>query len=475
MKSRPNILFVQTDQQKASATGPYGNHFVNTPCWNRLAAEGVTFENAYATSPICTPSRATVMTGVSPLVHRVFCHQNHVPDNLPQLQELLHAGGYHCLAAGHYEEHRGLARGWDEEIGFTGTPALERALRAHYDPGSREVGWSSGVHSLPPEESHAAVLTDEVLQRIDLKSGGDKPWFIHVAYVEPHAPYFAPVGFEDRQDPDRLPLPPRGPDADGPAWQMEARDQIGTHLATPDDIRRCVAAYYNMIEYADQQIQRLLDGLEERGLLENTWVIACSDHGDYTGEKGLFTKTESPYECLLHVPLIIRSPGGAWNPGKRITDLVELTDLFATMLALGDCEIPNYAQGHDLIGWLEAGHEEPLREALYSAVGEYGGDLKTTMPWGIAHAGRRKSLVRGVRNQSWSYVRDPQYGDEGYDLTRDPHELRNVLQNDGNPPPEVVHLQKLLDAYEESCDRLFKELDVRPGDRNFVQKLVMFR
>lgn len=465
MSRRPNILFLQTDQQKASAAGPYGNHLVRTPCWDRLAAEGATYLHAYAASPICTPSRASVMTGVSPLVHRVLCHQNHAPENLAQLPELLRAAGYYGMAFGHYEEDRGLNRGWDHQLDSLASPELMEALKSQYHAGSREVGWSCGVHGLPPEKSHAALVTNATLAHLDERGQNDQPWFLHVAHIEPHPPYFAPLGFGDHQDPDRIPMPPRVPDEESPVWQREARAQLGTDLATPGDIRRCVAAYYNMIEYVDQEMQRLLDGLEVRGLLENTWVIASSDHGDYTGEKGLVMKSEALYECLLHVPLVIRGPGGNWSPGERIDDLVELTDLFPTILSLAGVEVPDYIQGRDLRARKEGAG--PRRQAVFSAVGEYHGHLKTTMPWGLPEAGRRRALVRGARNHGWSYIRDPERGDEAYDLTRDPHELHNLLQDGGAVPPPVADLQRQLDDYEVECVKLFDSIGVRPGDRNF--------
>lgn len=435
-----------------------------------MAREGVVFDHAYSTSPICTPSRTTIMTGMSPLVHRVLCHQNYAPPNLPQLPELLSERGYRCMVAGHYASNRGLDRGWHDQLDMIGNDVLTQALRSQYACGSKDVGWSSGAQPRGPETGHATVLTDHVVEMLDNVDPDAEPLFLHVPYIEPHPPYFPPRGYEDLIDYRELPLPPRGDDAGRPAWHRQVWSEVGTQHAGDDDIRRCLAAYYGLIAYVDTQIQRLLNELERRGILDRAWVILCSDHGDYTGEKGLFTKTETPYECLLHVPMVIRGPGGQWHAGERVSELVELTDLFPTILSAAACTVPARVQGFDLTQWLDSDERASLRQATFSAVGEYQGNLGTTMPSGIARSGRHRGLVRGARTHNFSYIRDPDYGDEAYDLCADPHELRNLLRPGVTPPEEVQQLRQAMDAWEADCDRLRRELGVIEGDRNFDEQ-----
>ena len=467
---RPHIILIMTDQQKASATGLHHPTGARTPNWQRLAASGVTFDHAYATSPICTPSRATLMTGTNPLVHRVLCHQNHAPPNLPQLPELLTAAGYHCIGAGHYEHGRSLDRGWADQIEMTGTPALERALKSQYQAGSRDVGWSAGEHALAPEQAHAAVLNDEVTEALDRVDPDTTPLFLHVAYIEPHAPYFAPSGSLDGIDPASLSLPPFGQLDDRPDWHARALEDFAYAQATEDDYRRMLAAYHALIEYSDAQIGRLLDTLDQRGILDNAWVILCSDHGDYAGEKGFCTKSETPYECLLHVPLVIRGPGGRWRPGERFGELVELTDLFSTMLAMAGCAVPEQAEGHDLLARLADTSGAPWRDVVCSAVGAYHGSLKTTMPWGLPESGRHAGIVRGARNHHYSYIRDPDYGEEAYDLTADPWELVNLTQKPNALPDGIQRLRDQLHAWEQRSAVHRSRLGVIEGDRNFNEQ-----
>jgi N-acetylglucosamine-6-sulfatase len=129
MADTPNIVLLMTDEQKATATGAYGNPDVPSPFQDRMAREGVTFLNAFSTSPICTPSRASMMTGVHPLVHQSTCHQDRVPWNLVQLSELLQRAGYYAAACGHYERWRNLDRGYYEQTSYQ-NPGLLAKLTA---------------------------------------------------------------------------------------------------------------------------------------------------------------------------------------------------------------------------------------------------------------------------------------------------------------------------------------------------------
>ena len=239
-----------------------------------------------------------------------------------------------------------------------------------------------------------------------------------------------------------------------------------------------VAAYYGMIAHADANLRRIWDALRERDLLDNTWVVFGADHGDYTGEKGLFTKSDSLYECLLHVPLILRPPEGVEAPrGMRIDHLVSAVDLFPTILGLAGADLPHYTQGHDILPWIRDGADRPLRDCVFAQVGDYHGYLKTTWPGGLPESGRHPSLLQGARDLDFSYVRDPDYGDEAYDLRSDPNELNDLLKQSksgsGSPdraePEGVSRLRRRVAEFEEECLRLRDQIGVQPGDRGFVE------
>lgn len=463
MTNRPNILYLMTDQQKASAASFLGNPNVPMPYMDSLAARGVVFENAYTPTPICTASRASVFTGVHPLVSQVTCHQNRAPHNLPQVTELLANAGYYCSVAGHYEPKRNLNRGWHEQVCFQEPGPTQRSHQASYVNARTDVGWSSGAYP-EGEKGKAETLADRVVIMAQQIEAAKSPYFLHVAFDEPHPPFFVPEPWASMVDPDTIPLPVVLDEAT-PQWQRRAAADAGADLATPADIRRLIATYYGMIAYADDQMRRVVEALEARGLMENTWIILGSDHGDFTGEKGMYTKCEALYECLLHVPLVLCPPAGAKMASKRVDDLVDTVDLFPTMLSIAGLQVPEYAQGKDLLPFTKAEPFTNHRQALYAQVGDYQGHLGTSYPGGMPASGRHRGLVQGMRTQSRSYVLDPDNGDEAYDLTADPLELTNLMQQ--QPPAWAADMRSQIQGWETDCIALRQKLGVIPGYRGF--------
>ena len=271
-------------------------------------------------------------------------------------------------------------------------------------------------------------------------------------------------------DPESLPLPEQGDSAHLPEWHNKMREECGTCQASDADIRNVLAIYYGMIRYVDDEMARVHAALDSRGLLETTWIIIGSDHGDYTGEKGFFNKSESLYKCLLHVPLIILPPvGSALRHAKCITDLVSTVDLFPTILKLASLE-PPVNQGYDLVEWISSGMERPLRTEVYAQVGGYRGFIGTSFPAGMPASGRHANIIQTARSKESSYVNDPDNGDEAYDLNADPKELVNLL-NPNRPPlgAQTLALAAQINAFEAECLRLRDSLGVIPGERGFVK------
>jgi arylsulfatase A-like enzyme len=203
-------------------------------------------------------------------------------------------------------------------------------------------------------------------------------------------------------------------------------------------------------------------------MLEDTWMLVTSDHGDFTGEKGLFNKCETLYACQLHVPLIVRPPDSVRAPrGLVVDDLVELVDVFPTALEMAGAEVPGHAQGRNLLRAAE-GKDQPPRNSVLAQVGDYHGHLKTTFPTGMPEHGRRAGLVQAARDRDYVYIRDPDYGDEAYDRRRDPWELDNLL-NPGKPTPpaRVDALRRRVDEWAATCLGLRERLGVVLGDRGF--------
>ncbi|MHA1548678.1 MAG: sulfatase family protein [Alphaproteobacteria bacterium] len=467
---RPNIVYLMFDQAKASAMSFMGDRNGATPFCQRLANSGWVYEEAYAAAPICTPSRTSVHTGMFPQVHQVTCHQNRAPYNLPQLAELLQANGYYTAVAGHYEPERNLCRGWHEQSPMHERGPLYESWMAHIRSGRKDVAWSAGAIDADAADGNSARLTDRALRMLDQAEQSQKPFFLHLCYDDPHPPYFVPRPYDTMFDPDTLELPDQGELTNLPAWHRMARAECGSDQASAADICKVMAVYYGMIRYIDDQMARVYQALEEGGHLDNTWIILGSDHGDYTGEKGLFNKSESHYKCLLHVPLVIVPPRTADEPGpQRIADLVSTVDLFPTILGMAGIEPPRN-QGIDLLDWSRADERPPIREAVFAQVGDYHGYIGTSWSSGMPAAGRHKSLTLSARTRTHAYIRDPDNGDEAYDLRSDPDELVNLM-NPGrpSPSPEILALRDQLDAFERACLQLRDDMQVVPGDRGFVE------
>ena len=423
----PNIALIMTDQQKASATSIYGNRVVRTPSWARLADEGVTFDSCFANSSVCTPSRASLMTGLDVPVHQATSNRNKISPEFPQLSELLGRAGYHCGVVGHHDGFAGLNRGWDWEVDWWDRRRGLCQIFYEVDELSKSVkplrGWISGVHPRPADQGLAARMTDYAIQYVD--EIAQEPFFLHLAHLEPHPPYFPPEPYASMYSTEGIILPPSPDPAHQPQWQKEAAQEMLMHQATEHDMRLAIARYYGLVSYVDAQIGRFIEHLEQKGLLDRTWIFLVSDHGDFTGEHGLFTKSHALYDCLTHVPMVIRPPDGYRKRGRRIQELAQVFDLFPTICEIAGVTVPQPCHALSLNEWLEDGSVSPIRDSVFMAVGG-NANPRASFPQGMPLRGVHREVIHAIRTHSRKYIRDPENGDEFYRLSEDPHELVNL-------------------------------------------------
>lgn len=371
MSRRPNILLYCTDQQRFDTIGALGNPHVKTPTLDRLVHEGTAFTHTYCQSPICTPSRASLMSGLYPSrVHNTRNGNATFPSSPPVISKLITDSGYDSGLIGKFHL---------QSSGKRTEPRIDDGFRKwHFSHAPRD-DWPAGEHDYAewvrekggdlnamreteervPEEYHQATwATDRAIQFIDDAEGArsdDQPWFLTINVYDPHPPFIPPKAYADQFSPDDMPGPHFEPgDLETQAKLKEADFQ--DEVRTPEEhaAKEAQAKYYAMIALVDTQLARLLQYLDDSGQAEDTVVIFTSDHGETLGDHGLMYKGCRFYEGLVRIPLLFHAPG-RFAANLQGDALVEWLDLSATLLDLAEVPIPEYHQGRTLLPILEDG------------------------------------------------------------------------------------------------------------------------
>lgn len=486
MTRKKNVLLLWTDQQRADTIRAYGNDEVQTPNVDRLAHTGAIFEQAYCTQPVCSPSRASVLTGVYPHNHGLT-HCNMVLDTeVPTLAEILRADGY----AGGYvgKWHLGFElrpqRGFDfwastEDL-YTAYDSDESEGVSTYfqfltdrgyepeDAGKFEypIFGRDTAARLPEEVSKPAFMAEESIRFIDEHT--DEPFFLSVNFLEPHFPFFS--CYDDMYDPDDVTLPE--------SWFEEMEDTVPRHYqllrrkfavdnpyVDPNDEqgwKELIARYWGMCSLVDTYCGRILDHLEQSGLADDTIVIYTSDHGDMMGQLRMVTKSVQ-YEGAVQVPLIVRSPG--LEP-QRITTPTSLVDITPTVLDLLGLPTPDHMLGASLVPVLEQGDIAPDDAEVVIEWHDWDGIKEVWDPeTGVADDGEQQPAsvgARTIRRGKWKLSIYATGETEIYDLESDPQETHNAIADDA-AADAVADLYERLLAWQRATDDSFELVDPRPA------------
>jgi arylsulfatase A-like enzyme len=459
-----------TDQQRFDSLGCYGAGFAHTPNLDRLAGEGAVFERCYANNPICTPSRASMMTGKHLPGHGVYRLYDNLPHDEVLFPERLRELGYTTALFGklHVSSivEESYARhphdGFDvfepclEGCMYMDAPYQAYARWLHdRDPVFYNELKERGRKLLhPPRERHmtywAAERTIEFLQSRAI-AGDGQPFFCMMSIFEPHNPYeHFPIEMGQLVDSESIPDPlPRAGDRRNEPTDIE-RERNHNHLGdidsfTPAALKKMRYGYHSAVAYSDLEFGRVLDALDEEGLAGNTLVIFTSDHGDMLGDRGLLVKGAHFYDANVRVPLLIRWPGRI-PAGSRVNALVQLHDLAATVLAAAGLRAEAiYDAMPDARNLLDAanGDAEPVHDfaiccyrnsGTTSARGYWDPPIHATM----IHDGRYKlNLWHGADRDT-----DRSQG-ELYDMDCDPHEFHNRIADDALQPVRLRLTEQL--------------------------------
>lgn len=417
MNKRPNILLIHSDQHRYDCVGAHGHRLVQTPHLDRLAAEGATFCHAFTPIAICTPARASLLTGAWPTTHGSLCipgtegYRSARPE-LPVLTRLLHDAGYSTSWVGKFHrevEGAPTDHGVENYVCYSGYKEWRAAQGLAPEPFVHGL-YGEVDEACPPDKSGLHWQCDRVLELLERARESERPFFMRWDPPEPHLPARAPRELADLYPPETIAPWPSFPDSlEGkPYAQRFYRDVWGLQEWTWDDWAPIVSSYLGVITLLDRQIGRLLAWLEERGLMENTLVIYSTDHGDYCGGHGSIDKHFAMYDDLMRVPLLVRWPGHVQAGTRPESFVSNEIDIARTILEAAQIEAPPSFVGHDLVSLANGA---PGRDDIFA---QYFG----------THCALYS--MRMVRDQRWKYIYSPG-GDELYDLETDPGELVNRI------------------------------------------------
>jgi arylsulfatase A-like enzyme len=451
---RPNVLIIMTDQQRRDSLGCYGNPFTRTPNLDRLATDGVRFNRAYCTNPVCMPSRLSLFTGEYVHSHGLWDNGVLIPERTTLADDLSRAG-YQTSYFGkvHFTPYQGDLRNresmnlWRElgdDVSWTGPfwgfehvelTLLHTENLAHYGKWFRDRGGTEEMREHDPEtelRSIPVALHDSTFvaeRTVDfLESARDRsrPFLAVASFPDPHHPFNPPKEMAALYPTDRIvePVgsredlrtrPPHYEEHYVYPWGLKSDPIDQTPNGVPERVKRQrIANTYAMVDLIDRNVGLILAALDEQGLRENTIVIFTSDHGELLGDHGLWFKGPYYYDSLLNIPLVISSPGCA--AGAVTESLISLVDIVPTL--------------HDLLGI------EPDRPV----------DGVSLVPrlTGRSHACRERCLAEHVScrdegpvaanvvvTRDAKYVRYSTGVEELTDLSADPDEKKNVAADSG--------------------------------------------
>jgi choline-sulfatase len=420
--SRPNILIFLTDSTQIGHLGCYGDPLSITPHLDRLAADGICFTQAYATTPLCHPARSALLTGLYPHANGML--GNDLPGyavprldrTLPTIYTLLHGAGYRC---GQVSQHEGLNPLAIDDL-CPGYEAFKQRLLAQ---GILPTGDPISVSGTPVEGRPVAALEQvrdwqyirDSLSLLEEYMSQDRPWLLSIELDGPHRPCTPSREQWERIAADSfdLPLSLRDPLDDRAPRHCQVRAQSGTLDWDDRRWREAIRLYRAVVAEQDQFLGLVLARLRQAGCQENTLVIFGTDHGDQVGHHGILTKYGPCMDdTILHIPLVMRWPKGI-AAGQVQHAFVSAVDLLPTLCALAGCVPPDLCHGHSLVPWLRGQQPAGWREGV---VGTFYGD------------GIRGYTLRSWHDARFKYVFDPYGMDEFYDLATDPGERQNLAR-----------------------------------------------
>jgi len=443
---RPNFVFIMTDTQGANVLGCHNIPELQTPNLDRLAAEGVRFDHAYTTCPLCTPARGGIFTGLTPSVNGAHTNNLAPGANIRHMGHRFEAEGYHTAYIGKwhldgldYFDSGICPSGWDNRYWYDGRRYLDELSDAEkrlWRQGLRTVD-DLRQHGITPAFTWAHRLSDRAIDFLENRDP-DKPFLLVCSYDEPHGPSTCPAEYIERFDNFLFPVGPAAGDelADKPAHHSEWAETCNTSGNTSTRRPR----YFGCNSFVDHEIGRVIDGVADHAP-ENTWIIFTSDHGDMLGAHRITGKGPAMYNEITRIPFIIRPPSHACE--GVVSEPVGHLDLLPTMLEAAGLETPPILHGTSLCpvldgarpaSWL-AGRSIPIEFTRFSINHDGWGGYQP---------------IRCIVMDDWKFAVNLLDTDEMYNLADDPAELTNLVDS----PDHTDTRLRLHDALLAEMDRV---------------------
>jgi len=450
--SKPNIVFFFTDDQRFNTIHALGNDAIKTPNIDKLVARGTAFTHAHipcgTSGAVCMPSRAMLHTGRS-LFH-IEGEGQSIPHEHTTLGEALQANGYRTFGTGKWHNgHESFNRSFSngEEIMFGGMADHWNVPVYHYDPSGKydttlpcckEPMRSKEIVRRPADHINSGVHSSEMVcsAGVDFiqRQDDSEPFFAYISFLAPHDPRVMPEKFHAMYDPADIELPPNfmgGHPFDNGALHIRD-EELAAFPRSPEETREHIAEYYAMISHLDHELGRVIQALEDKGVLDNTIIVFAGDNGLAVGQHGLFGK-QSCYEHSVRVPLIFAGPG---VPAGQQTDAYAyLFDIFPTLCGLTGTPRPESVEGKDLLPCMQD-NTAPLRDTLYFAYTD---------------------VHRAVKDRDYKLIEYAVKGRERqtqlFDLNNDPWELTNLAANPDYADKVAALRKELIRLRDEWDDR----------------------
>jgi len=445
----PNIVLFLTDQLRRDTLGCYGNEICQTPNLDKLASEGVQFDQAYTTSPVCSAARASLMSGLYPHNHGVMINTHIAPawsrglaQDIPIFSHLLKDAGYVLDYAGKWHVHQDLD---PQEFGFDryvptqagrGEIVEGTGLTVEFPGSSFPV---AGTSSLSQEEYKTWKVTDDGIALMKERAKGDDPFFLRIDATAPHFANIVPEPYASMYDPENIPPWPNFDETfEGkPAGHLRKHQEWNLQDKDWSWWQKVIAKYYGDVTLIDTCVGRMLSAIEQAGIADNTIFLFSTDHGDATGSHKHFEKSGTMYDEVFRVPLLVKVPGG--EP-RVVSEFVRLMDLMPTFVEWGGGEIPEGLDGRSIVPLVNGKEPEGWPDSVYC---ESHGEV-----WGY-------SSQRMVRTERWKYVYTPHDMDELYDLEADPAEMNNLI-DDASHADVLKNMKARLIGWNDATSDMFQ-------------------